>query len=111
MFMCPKYHKQRQNMNKNVKRMYMVHNIINKESLNDNMNKPSRKYQPFKNDVHNPIYMKQVLFPSFNIKMETRIEIIREVIKYVILSNRFNDTMNNIQLPSHMMLNDHINIT
>ena len=38
MFMCPKYKKERESMTRSVKRLYMIHNIMNQNKNSNDKN-------------------------------------------------------------------------
>ena len=64
---------------------------INQEKANNDYNNKyeKRKIIQFEEDIANPIYSKQFIFPSFNMQMDIRKAIVREVINYIKRTKRF----------------------
>ena len=106
LFTCPRYKQQREQMVSNVKCIYNYHNILVINSTNDNSHKPEqpKRLLPFINDPENPAYAKQFIFPDLSMESNMRINIIKEIIKYVQITNRF--PWNTISCDETIQMND-----
>lgn len=86
---CPKYEQIRNVMINDVKQLWeIVNSMIN--DVNTSKIKKKRKKINFVDDIQNVNYLKQFLFPDFTLKNAIRIKIIKQVIHFVIATNRIN---------------------
>ena len=73
------------------KKLHVIHHILTRNEITDNINKYNNLYWPFVDNMKNPIYKKQFSFPSFMIDTEMRIDIIKASTHFALNTNRFNE--------------------
>ena len=88
LFQCPKYEKLRQSMIKTVKQLYQINNTMARN--NQNKKKRHQRVVSFIDDMDDIFYAKQFIFPSFSIVDDIRIQILKEIIHFILATDRIN---------------------
>ena len=90
LFECPRYIKQRKIYIDNTKLIYIKHNVLAmRQKHTKTIKQHKRKIRNFITDKHNHGYLRQFIFPPYDMDINDKIDILKHTISYIRNTGRF----------------------